>query len=161
MSGTIRITGDPDGDGRGYTVTVDGQAWPQSDAGGDDGVRGDGNIYGDIGSGTDSFTYSGTVVDADLPPNSALYIDGEQVDPAALGGSGSYTSPVPEPPETEEQSEEPTATPPTEEQPAATEETETTNRPAQTTTIGGSAPDTLAWVVALVAIGAAVYMSQS
>ncbi|MHC3379406.1 hypothetical protein [Haloarcula sp. H-GB5] len=137
---TLKVTGSDSGAGAHYTIQVDGQVQKTSDVGDADQVNG-GTINGKIGGGSDTYQFTGTVVSADLPSIATLYVNGEQIDPSAIGGggSGSYSPP--------------TQTPTQQPQPT------TTQRP-QTTTVGGSGPDTLAWVVALGAIGVAVYMSQ-
>lgn len=142
---TLKVTGSESGAGAYYTIQVDGQVSKTSDVGDADRVNG-GTINGKIGGGSDTYEFTGTVVSADLPSIATMYVNGEQVDPSAVGGggSGSYTPPA------QQSTQQPTQ--PTTQQPA--------QPPAQTTTIGGSGPDTLAWVVALGAIGAAVYMSQ-
>ena len=150
--GTIRIEGGPEGDGEGYTVTVDGWAEGTPDTGGDDGVRGNGEIYGDIGSGVDTYSYSGTVVSADLPDHATLYVDGQAVNPAAIGGGGSsYTPPGGS---GGQQSTQPDTSTPT---------APTTTTPAGSTTatagLGGGDTTLLAGAAALALL--AVYMVQS
>jgi len=91
--GTIKIKGAPDGQGREYSIRVSGQASGAGDLGGGDSVSG-GTMRGSINKQSDTYTYTGEVIDADIPPGAALYIDGRRVDPATLGSSSSAaTSP--------------------------------------------------------------------
>ena len=92
--GTIKIKGAPDGQGREYSIRVSGQASGAGDLGGGDSVSG-GTMRGSINKQSDTYTYTGEVIDADIPPGAALYIDGRRVDPATLGSSSSApTSPT-------------------------------------------------------------------
>ncbi|GGM26868.1 hypothetical protein [Haloarcula argentinensis] len=141
--------------GKPYSIVFDdGPIRKGPQASSQDEIKGD-RIEGNIGQGTDDYEFGGTLIEANLPSHASLYVDGQQVDPSALTGAdlGGY-----EPPGSQYQQDNDSPPEPSVPTQDATQPT-TTQRP-QTTTVGGSGPDTLAWVVALGAIGVAVYMSK-
>ncbi|MGB9953699.1 hypothetical protein ACOZ4F_15035 [Haloarcula marismortui] len=149
--GTIRIEGDDDYDRKGapYSVSINGLASRTLSVNPGDRIEEDG-LYGSIGGGFDKYRFTGQVVGATLPDHATLFVDGEQVDPADLASPSAS-------PTTQQQPQE--ATTPTDATPSGTGST-SAQELAQTTTIGGSAPDAIAWLVALGAIVAAVYKSK-
>lgn len=135
-----------------YRITVDGDVVKASGATDQDSVVG-GQISGQIGDGTDSYEFRGTVISASIPSHSDLYVDGEKVAPSELpirsgstsgGSSGSSGS---------SSSSAPTASTPT-----APTGSPSTPAPA-TAGIGGGNTALLAGAAALALL--AVYMVQS
>ncbi|NLV14427.1 hypothetical protein [Haloarcula argentinensis] len=165
--GTIRISGENTGisDNYDYEIGIDGTAENATDGISD--YFEDGKIIGSIGPGEDKFEFEGTITSADIPWFARIYVNGQRRSEAGMiGMDGTHWSE-----EQQNQPAEPTA--PTETEQTETEtteptvpteqsdQTEQTDNGTETMTTGGSDPDPLAWVVALAAVGAAVYYSQS
>jgi len=159
--------------GDNYTIKVDGEVSKSTGTAAQDEVSG-GNIHGKIGDGMDSYEFTGSVVSADIPAHSDLIINDRVVTSSDLPIRDDGTSPDEIAPSEDSEYWSGGDTPGTgPDEPGYTDVvtdsttdsgsdsgSTSTGQPAQTTTIGGSAPDTVAWVVALAAVVAAVYYSQ-